>query len=779
MARFVAALLPLLLLSAQSIPIQAGSGDEALQPALRCFTVDAKPALVSAITAAGQQFYDGKSPSDAAFKGAVSALAADCAARLGWQGPVRDAATAYLWFMANEAILAQRLGAAGIRPEALIAFAQALPEADRRPFFDPRSQPDAAFRQRMIAALGKAGFITADPRRADMMVDYIYARGALNSMGGLFAATLAQPSGTSVQAAANGRAPLGDPRECLIARAGPDYEKLTLSVRKSLFPGEVSAATIHEEILEQAIAADCVLTRGWPLAYEESARSFLFSDTRARLLGQRLRQQGFDLTRLDAYIAAQPNKRQHVLKWLYPKDQDYPREFAMLTGMLNKAPQGDVQNEMMRKYINNRADADRMLSIFEDMKRIDTAAFISHSWQVLPALEASRPVIRERVLDKNERAEVGRLARAYSAPVTSGGKRLADLQRLFELAQSGDKAAMIAARDAVARGIPYDLSKHYSYFNVTEIPFRLFTDRLAAMWTAMIWHRHGYDDGSRKYMKACVGGLYGDILHHEKDGVGAILGAGGVVIPVNSQGITMDPSADGCGFTLLGTPAAQAKGAKVLQFYDMRGSFGGLGNRKESGDYAITGVRFSPILGDAAFLENKFAEHMRLRRSGLLFESRTGGYTFATPTLIVTLPWYEHYARETGRFGDMQRADASANQAIAAKLRSEGQAKVDRWNRALEAFKADRNSYDKQVALQYAASDLGGSYWQEYRRLVPDPYASSSTSGPARMVASGTGSSGYREVEVRSYDSNGTYTGSTRVSAAWADIMKMTSSAPR
>lgn len=568
-----------------------------------------------------------------------------------------------------------------------------------------------------------------------------------------------------------------DPRACLISRNPAEHKKLVATIRAQEFPGEVTGPQIPEDPYRKAAAERCVKSEGWDPAYTSAAAELLRGETYAQVIRPRLIAQGFNLDRLDAFIAAQPPKRLMEFEWLDRRSNpySYDRNWPELIAQLDRSPTADVQKDLLLRYISFRAMAERTLQAFKVIGRPDVSRILSQEWQVLPALEAARPVIRERPLDKQDRSELSRAKSAYFASPAKGGRTLANLQKLLALAQSGDRDAMIAARDALALGVPADISSEYIRLSINTEPFRMLTSRLAAMWTAMIWHRFGYDDASRKHMAACVGGLYGEVYKDKADGVAAYLGSDGIVHAVNSQGIEMDSPEDACGFVLLGVPAAQAKGKKILQYYDKRGSFAALGNRAPARDFAITGVRFVPILGDPQFQQRKFAKHMQLRRSGLLFDPTYGQVTFATPTLIVSLPWYHHYAQETGQLAALEQADASANAAIAKRLREEGQRRVRRWEQALAAFQANPQAEGNRVELQYAASALGGPYWKEYERLVPNR----SSSLAPRVVGSGSGSSSYREVEVRSYDSNGTYTGSTRVSAAWADIMKMTSSAPR
>lgn len=737
---------------------------------LRCMLEDAPAGLRNAVGAEAGRYFQGQSGAEQGFKDAVSAVIADCGRRQGWSTEVRSKAAEHLWYLSLDGAFSIALRNASIDPKAVVAFGQTLPEADRRPFFAPNAPLSDAFRTRIVNALAAAGFKVSDPAVAKGMTDYLSVSAALNITEGQLLEAVGGPARPAIARE--------DPRTCLIQRVPAEHAKLVAAIRRSSFPEENHPpSALAEDPYRKAAAERCVTSEGWAPAYQSAAASLLYGEVRAQLYGDRLRQQGLELSGLEAFIARQSLDRLLHLKWLSPNSREFNTEFAELARLVPQPLRDETQRQLLLKFIKNRAEADRAITTFAAIGRSDPSRYLSQEWQVLPALEASRPVIRERALTSQEKSEVSRLRAAYSAHVLKGGKRIADLQRLNELAQTGDRAAMIAVRDALAFGVPYDLSSEYIGLDIDITPFRRLTERLAAMWTAMIWHRFGYDDASRKYMKACVGGLYGEVYKHEKDGVAARLGSNGEIVPVNSEGIVMDDTADGCGFTLLGVAAAQApKGSTVLEYYDKRGSFAALGNRAERGDFAITGVRFNPIMGNTFFLAEKFANHLKLRRSGLLFDSRTGQRTFSTPTLAVTYPWYEHYAAETGQTHLLQSADAQGNAAIAARLRSEATAQVARWNRALAAFKEQPGNDARKWELMYAASALGGGFWEEYKRLVPDRTLAS---GSAQIVGSGAGSSGYREVEVRSYDSNGTYTGSTRMSAAWADIMKMTSAPPR
>lgn len=588
----------------------------------------------------------------------------------------------------------------------------------------------------------------------------------------------------SVTVSAQSTTPIEDPRICLIEQASA-ADKKTQAERVIRWLDQVPGETGHTlDQISAAMADRCIVTRKWHPAYRRAGKSLALSEGFVRILTARLNQQALDVNGLDSFIRDLPYGQLGDYKWLNEKDASFAQKWQTVISKLSHKPNGNAQKTLILEYLRNRAEAEKQLRNFGRLNGPQANQFLYESWQVLPALEASRPVIRERLLSAAEQQEVVKLRKAYFTLDRDGGNKLEHLQRLVELGQSGNREAMIAARDALGKGPPLAMTMEYLDLNLnTDFP-RDLTKRLAAIWTAMIWSRHGYDDAGRQYMAACVGGLFGEVHKDKKLGVAAYLHNDGTIRQVNSNGLEMDKTADGCGFTLLGKSVTSGapKGAQVLHYYNKPRSFGAAGDRDKSGDFYITGAQFSPIMGDNAFVEKKFADHLALRRKGMVYNLDTGQYNFGTPTWLVTKPFYERYALETGRLGLLEQADAATVKAIADKYAALWKKREENWTKSKDAYQADPYNQTKLDEFQNLSSGLGGAKWQEFKRLVPN-WQPQSVVGAAQTTGNAGGgyggNGGNNTVEVRTYNSSGTYTGSSRVSAVWADIMKMTSGPPR
>jgi hypothetical protein len=586
---------------------------------------------------------------------------------------------------------------------------------------------------------------------------------------------------TSAVASAQTSTPAEDPRICLLDQASP-ADKKAHADRVTRWLDKAPGETGHTlDQISAAMADRCIVTRKWHPAYRRAAQSLALREGFVRVLRPRLQQQSLDVAGLDNFIRDLPYGQLGEYESLNERYSSFAKNWQVATAKMSQKPNGDAQKALVIEYLSNRAEAEQQLRNFGRLNGPQANQFLYENWQILPALEASRPVIRERTLSAPELAEVAKFRKLYFTLDRDGGNRLVHLQRLVELGQSGNREAMIAARDALGKGPPWEMEREYLNLNLNNDHLRLLTSRLAAIWTAMIWSRFGYDDSGRQYMAACVGGLFGEVYKDKKRGVAAYLHNDGTVRQVNSNGLEMDTTVDGCGFTLLGKSASAGvpKGAQVLQYYNKSNSFGAAGDRRPTGDFYITGAQFSPVMGDRAFVEQKFSAHLALRRKGIVY-TKTGGYNFATPTWLVTKPWYERYALDTGRLGLLQEADAATVKAIADQRVAILLEWENSWQKAKDAFQADPYNQANRDKLQSLASAHGGPKWTEFQRLVPD-WQGSAVIGPAQPNGSAGGgySGGNNSVEVRSYNNSGTYTGSTRVSAVWADIMKMTSTPPR
>ncbi len=474
-------------------------------------------------------------------------------------------------------------------------------------------------------------------------------------------------AGVAVAASAQFTLAADDPRTCLIDQASAADRKAHTERVVQWLDKTVYTSGHSLDQLSAAMADRCIITRKWHPAYRRAAQTLALREGFVRVIDARMKQQGLDVASLESFVRALPYDQLGVYEWLNERDAGFAKRWQAAIAKLSRKPEGDVQKKLVLEYLKNRAEAEKQLRNFARLNGPEANQFLYENWQILPALEASRPVIRERTLSAAEQAEVAQLRKLYFSPAAQGGNKLEHLQRLVELGQSGNREAMIAARDALGKGMPLAMDIEYLNLNLDNALPRQLTSRLAAIWTAMIWSRFGYDDAARKYMTPCVGGLFGEVYKDKKLGVAAYLHNDGTVRQVNSNGIEMDATADGCGFTLLAKSAVGGvpKGAQRLQYYDKPNSFGAAGDRRPSQDYYITGAQFSPVMGDRSFIEQKFAAHLALRRKGIVYNLKSGGYNFATPTWQITKPWYERYALETGRLGLLQEADAATVKAIA------------------------------------------------------------------------------------------------------------------
>lgn len=103
------------------------------------------------------------------------------------------------------------------------------------------------------------------------------------------------------------------------------------------------------------------------------------------------------------------------------------------------------------------------------------------------------------------------------------------------------------------------------------------------------------------------------------------------------------------------------------------------------------------------------------------------------------------------------------------------QVAIDSYHSAKAAY--ERNPNDKTwMDWSVAANVAGGDFPKEFARLAPRQTYVAST--PANVSSSMMPNAG-QSVEVRSYDSSGNYTGSTRESAVWAEIMRASAPPPR
>lgn len=394
-------------------------------------------------------------------------------------------------------------------------------------------------------------------------------------------------------------------------------------------------------------------------------------------------------------------------------------------------------------------------------------------WQVLPAIEANRPVMAPRALTSAERAEARKLGDAYRR----GPRTRAALERLRQLAESGDRDAMVAMRNAIKAGPPAEFRAAFADTPTTRQVMTRISDSLAAVWTAQLWALHGAEAEGVPIIEPCIGGL--------RDAKGRTI----INVPVGENpsplyGIGESRTALGCGFQLSAKRIRQYVSYKVRNIlppgalrFEVHFFNGTNYYRKPEEDFYITGVTFFPVWGDKDFLERAFAAHLAARKSGLMLTLL--GYRKSPEELSIalkmTLPWIESHARATGREAALVEADKAAEASYAALHGYYARVRNEEFTRLMAEYRASPPDF-VPVELRNVAIALGGSQFAEFEALHRQR---SRSAPPAPNAPAGSASNAYQSVEVRSYDSSGNYLGSTRTSAVWADIMKMTSSPAR
>jgi len=400
-------------------------------------------------------------------------------------------------------------------------------------------------------------------------------------------------------------------------------------------------------------------------------------------------------------------------------------------------------------------------------------------WQLMAAIESNRPVFSPRALSGAEKGEAKRLAANYK----DKGRTAAAWEQLKILAQSGDRDAMLLARDAIKRGVPNEFRAQFADTPDTRLFMTTLSDSLAALWTAHVWEMHGVEKAGIPVIEPCVGGL--------RDSKGKTIihpAVGEEFYPLPDT--WAERTALGCGFRLQARLIRQYKSYKAISDLPKGAvkfeysNFNGTNHyRDATKDFHITGVKFHPVWGDAAFLERTFTEHIEARKRGLMvaFNAQLVKAKDMPVSHRLTLPWYEYYAVATGRPDLISQSDSSAQSARLKMTADFERQHIREWSAKMDAFRNAPDDYPTAL-LSEASRDLGGRYWLEFKELEATLRPQLVNTKPGATTAGGGyggAPSGNQSVEVRSYDSSGTYTGSTQTSAVWADIMKMTSSPPR
>lgn len=559
--------------------------------------------------------------------------------------------------------------------------------------------------------------------------------------------------------------PVEDPRKCLFDEAPAAERAKAADIEK-----RIGYWRSEQDKLYKSAIARCMAAKGWSNASADALMNIIVADSISREAAAVVKAKGFEIDWVDGFLETLDAPTRSHMDIMIPKGPYFRKKtWPLLASRFGRPVEDEKEMAALMYYVGYRRELADSIRAFRLAAETAPGMLMTDAWQILPAVEASRPAFAPRTLTKEERAELRTVSEHYSDRNSPGSGSVAELKRLQQLGETGDKEAMIAARDALAGGPPRELLDQYWTRRANTSNLYTATAILTAIWTAHIWQRHGYDDADRKYMKPCIGGI-GTGNGYKRREVNAVLRPDGTVAGVNSNGYVGDDASEACGFVLLGQSAAtgRPKGATVLESYY-------LGQRQPERDFFITGARFNPVMGDAAFLESRFQAHLKMRQAGELSD-KNGNFIF-TPSREIALRWYEKYARDTGRLAQLQDADARHSEKLREQL-SQARSRADQqWAQAVSDYNANRSAIGSVEKLMNVATGLGLEYFGKFVALVPD-WDRSPANASSSAYGGGPGF-GSQQVQVRTYDSNGNYTGSTQTSAVWADIMKMSSSPAR
>lgn len=272
-------------------------------------------------------------------------------------------------------------------------------------------------------------------------------------------------------------------------------------------------------------------------------------------------------------------------------------------------------------------------------------------WEADVWFDRFRPTLTPRELTKAERAEVRALAAKHRAAMgpwrvpdlVKEGKPVGELRqqatllRLFELGQSGDEDAMLAAREAIySDGLCGGWGE--------DAPFRVARDAtggceyaqgvalaLTGYWTALIWQQHGPERSRAGYqgLKSCF------LLYQ------AYSSARGVFEGRN-------PFVK-CGFSMKLSEAAftskeMKQRGKVYLDVALNDYW------KEGGKPPLEVHAFYPTVGDAEFDRQRFKRLLAIYKPAREADS----LGLATNWTETDRAWVEHYAAVNERNGDVK-----------------------------------------------------------------------------------------------------------------------------
>ncbi len=586
---------------------------------------------------------------------------------------------------------------------------------------------------------------------------------------------------------AQSQAQAENPLVCLYNQADPKVRDRITELHRQKFTTTGSSASAVSSFAHGAIIDEvnrCMASRNWRLGQRGNVVELLSAEYSARFFESHLVNLGFDVTQLRSWVSTLPALRAHDvasdagdnLKPGAPQDlaPELKQAEAQLLRPLEQrtgrtlTPQ---QLEIFWNAVKYRAYARYFTLKFVALNEAYNGPYLVEESQIVPALRANMPALVPRTLANEDRKAMRKLAAEYRAYENRTAARLA---ALTDYANSGDREAILILRDTLMLGVPTDVYRHYSSRLLLTDHLSTMTRQLAAVWTAQLWVLHGYEEAGRPIITRCLSGFEGYVKQDKANGTRAFLGGDGVLYPVNTNGQQVGSTWESCGFELLAKSAYRRENGKLVKqvkpgervhhFWDSAS------NRKESGDFVVTGARFAN--GDNADTEARFQKYLLARSRGE-YLTESGGSKLQTNASAMTDSFYRQYARDTGRSSLIDLAEAGKRAELEARFAAEKKRKQERWDSAVAEYKANTKTPAAQDKLRDLASSLGMEYYGKYIALVPQAAPAASST---RQTITGVGS---QQVEVRQYDSSGTYQGSTRTSSFWADVLKTTSPPPR
>jgi hypothetical protein len=348
-------------------------------------------------------------------------------------------------------------------------------------------------------------------------------------------------------------------------------------------------------------------------------------------------------------------------------------------------------------------------------------------WQIDSYFERFRPKMAPRELTKAEREEVRSLLkqhlaadslywanwnRAHGKPVVAV-RQQATLLRLFELGESGDEEAMLAARTAMAGGFlglgwgedaPFDVAG-------AKVEDDDFAESLAAAlvahWTALIWQRHGPERSREAEMgfKWCL-----QRQHWTTRSLNTF----------RARNMWVD-----CGFSVkIDEKFTQSKVAQQRAVHPLE--WLGENYVKKGGKPPYVIVDVYPTAGDEAFDKARF-ERLLANFSFDQFERDHSSIANARRHDIAWSDgeriWVQHYADTHGRNADLTAMLAKVNSDLAYQERSRAlsaqQSRESSCTRDIELMRTTTLQLPSLTYLEQICAEAGDTYLEKFAAYFP------------------------------------------------------------